>query len=86
MKTVYKYTIPFLDEAVLELPIGAEVLSVGTQHEQLMLWARIDTESTHTTVKRRFRVVGTGHPEAVGRFIGTVLFRDGTLVFHVFVD
>jgi hypothetical protein len=81
---VFKYQLPIEDYASVDLPIGAEILSVGYQFAQsnyLQVWARVDPKEMRIA-KRRFRIAGTGHPEAVGVFIGTVMVRD--LVFHVF--
>lgn len=82
---VWKFTLPIEDTAVIDMPTGAEVLSVAAQHGDLQLWARV---STHARPEpRTFHVRGTGHPlldAATGRFIGTVQMRNGTLVWHIF--
>jgi len=77
--TVYKYVLDTVDIQELEMPQGAGLLHVAMQYGKLCLWARIIPDSR--TVKRRFRVAGTGHPDVRGRYLGTIL---GQLVWHVF--
>jgi|JI10StandDraft_1071094.scaffolds.fasta_scaffold284424_3 hypothetical protein len=82
---VFKYPIPIDDVVGVTMPVGAEILSVGWQPgdpHHIQLWARVDT--TQPKGEFWFRVVGTGHPNAVGIFVGTVLMHEGALVFHVF--
>lgn len=82
MITVYKYPLAVDAIVTLDMPTGAEVLIVAVQHGAAMLWARVDTDQPHET--RRFRVAGTGHPRADGRYIGTLIMHGDHLVFHVF--
>jgi hypothetical protein len=83
VRAVWKYTLPMAsDEADILMPIGAEVLAVGNQGNNLCLWARVDPEAELET--RRFRVRGTGLPGAEGEHVGTVLLYNGALVLHVF--
>jgi hypothetical protein len=85
MITVYKYIIdPYSSE--IELPIGAEILSVAFQRDTCCVWAKVDTEAE--TEKRNFEVFGTGHeiPRNMGidyEFVGTAHMDNG-LVFHAF--
>jgi len=87
MKTIYKYTLPVQDYAVVRIPEGHQTLSVALQHDQICVWALVDTSEAPRGVA--FRIAGTGHPlgDADGWiFRGTVLMMNGTLVFHVFED
>lgn len=80
MKTIWKFNIDATGD--LEMPIGAEILSVHEQHFGVFLWALVDPASK--TEVRRFRVYGTGHdiPDHAMKFIGTAHL--GGLVLHVF--
>ena len=89
---IYKYTVrvpfAFVGESSMEMPKGAEILSVGVQGNDIVVWARVDDEAEH--VHRVVRVLGTGWhhlqtPE-VSKYIGTVQFvEEGQpLVFHLF--
>jgi hypothetical protein len=90
MKVIWKF---FLEpDAIdgIEMPRGAEILSVGVQHGGPKLWAICDDRAP--TAKRRISVVGTGHgmtgrglaDVSAAEFIGTFQLQGGALVFHVF--
>lgn len=84
MITVFKYTIDPRNPSI-DLPVGAEILSVAFQGGVLCMWAKIDTEARTKT--RNFEAFGTGHeiPQTMGVdyvFVGTAHI-DG-LVFHAF--
>lgn len=91
MLKVFKYPVrlnELKDVITITMPEGAEVLSAVNQYEQLAIYAMVD-ETKQITVDKNFRVVGTGHPISgthtrfAWKFIGTVLFDEGHLVFHV---
>ncbi len=69
-------------EAPVAMPNGAQVLSVGVQRERVCIWALVNPNEPATL--RRFVIVPTGEQvPGHGRFLGTVMLRDGALVFHV---
>ena len=86
MKTIYKYTICNITVAdtILELPCDAEILAVGSQYSEVVMWVKLDTDGRK--VRRRFVTFGTGHeiPSVLEpmRYIGTSFI--GPLVFHSF--
>lgn len=85
MSTVFKYPIPINDESEIHMPRGADIICVDVQNGLPHLWARVDPEAP--IVVRHFRMAGTGHPlndDEVGKHIGSVQLRGGTLVFHIF--
>ncbi len=84
---VYKYVIQPGDyHPRIEMPIGAELLHLAMQGEQLCLWALVDPAAPPIT--RTFRILATGDTivehESRVTHIGTVLMAEGRLVFHVF--
>ena len=82
---VFKYEIPVADESFVRLPLGAQILSVGQQNDQMFLWALVNPDEQRTE-RRNLRVAGTGHELTEVKelkFIGTVHIY-GALVFHVF--
>lgn len=91
MNTVYKYTIPpsnFGEALGRDFPKGAQLLSVGEQAGELVLWALVDTHTGDKIERRTITVVGTGHPVPFmpfyrPEFIGTVQMQSG-IVLHVF--
>ena len=97
MKTIYKYILEPVGAQTLQIPSGAEFLSVQMQHGNLCLWAIVDPEKL--LENEYFVIVGTGHPVPEKpkylQYLGTVqqaarlknLFpehADGALVWHVF--
>lgn len=92
METIYKYQLSVVDFQMIDLPKGAEILSVQTQpptygdkSDQLFMWVKIDT--TNELEPRRIRIFGTGHPmeyEHELNFIGTVQMNNYSLVWHIF--
>lgn len=84
MKTIHKYQLQITDRQVIQMPVGAEILSVQWQRNQLCAWALVEKyETVHAP--RVLHVVGTGHPVADGlEFLGTIQTHGGDLVWHVF--
>lgn len=88
--TIWKYHLDVLDEQLIHVPIRAEILSVACQHEgiipNLILWAKVDPDAP-LMLRLRVHIRGTGHllTGEEGRFIGTVLMANGSLVWHIFV-
>jgi hypothetical protein len=85
--TVYKYELKLTDEQSVNLPKGAEVLTIQVQHDTPCLWAMVDPNAPKEA--RFFETFGTGHvirtDMGVERsYIGTYQIHDGALVFHVF--
>jgi predicted SnoaL-like aldol condensation-catalyzing enzyme len=81
-KRIFKYTIPCEMIAMVEMPGGAEILSVQVQDDYIQAWAIVDPSKQNE--KRYFEVAPTGAtvPNATRKFISTV--QIGDLVFHVF--
>ena len=80
-RVVWKYDLALLTH--LQLPQRAQVLHVGSQDNDVVLWVAVDPDAPK--VERAFRVVGTGHefdPSEVASYHGTAQLANG-LVFHV---
>lgn len=87
MRTIWKYStgIRELDNTIgFTMPEGARVLSVGNQYEKLCLWVEVNDSAELES--RSFCIRGTGHPFTgyEGKFLGSAIFMDGALVFHVY--
>ncbi len=84
MKTIWKYTIPIEDEFKLKIPVGYEVLYIGSQGTEVCLWALVETDNEQ--IEQTFRVFGTGHTiKHEGKdlkYIGTAQLMH--YVWHVF--
>jgi len=91
MKKIFKYTLQVVDEQSVIMPIGAEILSVGLQRGEIVVYALVvPVDENACQQSRRFSVRGTGH-EAGNldnyNFLGTVI-DDTTrnLVWHIFIE
>ncbi len=83
---IWKYPLKSnVNVSEIEMPVRAKILSVGTQHGNICMWAYVDTNEKRTRV-RRFVVCPTGEdiPQNAESFLGTVKLYDGALIFHVF--
>lgn len=85
METVHKFELQAGD-TIVDMPVGAEVLSAHFQGDKFMLWALVDTEKP--TEQRHFVTAGTGHKITWDAdqldFIGTGFYLEMGLVFHAF--
>jgi len=82
MKSIWKFKLD--PECTIDMPKGAQVLSVREQGEDICLWALVDPHAEKE--QRRFVGFGTGHdvPGYPMNFIGTAHLHGGSLVFHIF--
>lgn len=82
MKTIWKFVLQ--PECKIEMPVGAELLSVHAQGDDICLWAKVDPSAAKEA--RSFVGFGTGHdvPDEPLAFVGTALMHGGSLVFHIF--
>jgi hypothetical protein len=83
-KQIWKFNFPIKDDFQIEMPKGANILTVQNQHERGTLWAICDTEAEKEI--RNFSITGTGHPiDPVNKdYIGTFQTSNGSLVWHLF--
>lgn len=83
MAQIWKFILqPEID---VEMPFGAEVLSVAAQGEDICLWAKVDPVAPKES--RSFVGFGTGHeiPDTAHlKFVGTAMLNLGSMVFHIF--
>lgn len=84
MKTIWKFPLNVTDEDEIQMPIGAQVLTVECQQGAPYLWALVET--TNAQESRVFSIFGTGHPieKTELQYRGTFQLNGGNLVFHVF--
>jgi hypothetical protein len=88
-KIIYKYKINILGQSILSLPKDSQILSVGTQGEDLFVWILLSPDSSHTSIIDYFFCsYFTGQPIKKTmplKFIGTATNSQG-LVSHVFLE
>lgn len=80
---IWKYPLQVVDQQMIRMPEGAEILSVHLQDGVPCLWVAVDP--TLASEERTIWIVGTGNPAddvANQKFIGTVVMD--FLVWHVF--
>ena len=87
MQTIWKFELTTTDEQTIEIPLGAEFLTVQVQNNNPCIWALVDP--SQPTEKRHIEIYGTGHRihTDIGverKYIGTYQLNGGSLVFHVF--
>ena len=83
-KTIWKWRLRIDGTQVINMPSGAEILSIQTQQDRPVLWALVNEDNPPTS--RTFTTYGTGSivPENPGKYIGSYQNKLETLVFHVF--
>lgn len=82
---IWKYPLAVIDCQFLNMPIGAQLLTVQMQNGKPCLWALVDETATETQ-RRGITIHGTGNPvpDDPGRYIATFQMMGGDLVFHAF--
>lgn len=93
MKTIWKFQIPLADEFVLNMPMGAQILSAQSQDlsagdedwgAAMFLWALVNPDAA--PAERKFKLLSTGNPPTiclpVDTYIATVPLNG--LVWHLF--
>jgi len=88
MKSIWKYDLDTVDVQIINMPNGADILSVQVQHGVPRIWAMVE-KSNHIQ-PRKIITKGTGHDAGditdSCSFIGTYQLHGGAIVFHVFED
>lgn len=86
MYKVFKYPIAPADYFAIDLPAGAQILTVAPQLGMVCLWALVDPGAP--LERREFRWAGTGHeiaePPDRLRYVSTFQLSGGALIFHIF--
>ena len=84
MTTIWKFSLVVVDEQSIEMPYGAEILTVQMQKGIPCLWAKVDPQNKITT--RKIAMHGTGHTcrEDLGKYIGSFQMHNENLIFHTF--
>lgn len=89
-KKVIGYAFTYASRQVIDMPEGAEVLTVQVHTRAPTIWAIVDASAD--MVPRFFRMFNTGddvkHPESM-RYVGTCqrdVFMSEHLVYHLFEE
>lgn len=87
MKTIYKYPLEIRDSFTLEMPEGAEVLTLQLQEGKPYIWVLVDP--TADRIPYTFYMFATGRIEEEKKlnkknYVGSYQLANGRLVFHLF--
>lgn len=88
---IWKLTVDRPDDlgrSFVELPYGAKILSAGFQGDDIVVWARLDSDRTGLLNERRqLIIVNTGQKVDIPRystFVATVAHPVHGTVWHIF--
>jgi len=80
---IWKFPFDVEDDLSIAMPKNSEIVDVQVQGEQPCIWAICNSDESYE--KRRFVIVGTGHPLGIiGKYIGTFQLLGGSFVGHLF--
>ena len=83
MKRIWKFELQWTDEQRIEMPSGAEIVSVAFQDDTLCIWAIIDPAMW--TEYRTFVIVGTGREIPRGMILSHLAtVQQPPMVWHIF--
>jgi hypothetical protein len=86
VKTIWKFPLSMTTFQKIDMPRGAQLLSVQPQSGNVCLWALVDPTADKTPTG--VWIHGTGHEldtdKHLGRHISTFQLDGGSLVFHAF--
>lgn len=87
MKTIWKYPITLEQFQDIEIPAGAEILSLhkqgSRQEDEIYIWCLVETDNPLET--RHFMFVATGNAITCEEcnYIGTLWLMSGSYVLHL---
>lgn len=86
MKTIHKFPLFNNESGIIEMPVGANILTAMLQNDVIVIYAIV-----HTTQEKKYNqpihVIGTGYEMPEGnnfKYLNTL--QDGRLVSHVFME
>lgn len=84
-KSIWKFPVAIVNQQLVEMPLGAKILTTAMQGETPCLWAEVDPEETGKHL-RNIHIFGTGQwmPADPSIYIGSLMLHGGALVFHVY--
>jgi len=83
MTNIWKIELLTTDEQMIQLPFGAEFLTVQTQCDKPCMCALVDTDEPLVSIKILMYETGMEVPDNT-RYIGTFQMPNGNKTFHVF--
>jgi len=87
-KFIYKYVLDLKPTTSIKIPAGYEILTIQQQHNNICLWALVDTDSP--VIVETFHIIGTGQmfpwEKTKVKYVNTVQMGNGALIWHIFKD
>ncbi|MBV1889163.1 MAG: hypothetical protein KUG67_02850 [Proteobacteria bacterium] len=86
MKTIYKFKLKVITSQMIKLPTGFEILRVGIQDDEPVVWIMVNTDNSPTRIS--IKIYGTGEviPERFNlTYIDTFQYQT-QYWFHVFTE
>lgn len=84
MSKIFKFKLNIVDEQIISMPKGSQILSVQEQHGEIVMWALLE-DPKNPYYNRKFLIFKTGSQITDKlKYIGTVQTSGGDLVRHVF--
>ncbi len=86
MNSIYKFPLNINASIEIDMPAGAQILTIETQNNEPQMWALVETLEDPEI--RFFKVVSTGDPidcEGELVYLGSFIIDDG-LIRHVFEE
>jgi hypothetical protein len=86
LETIWKFPLSVTDQVTIQVPEGAQILSLQVQGGIPCLWAKVNPDNPKKPMKIGIYGTGHEHQEIPGIFIATFQMEGGTLVFHAFLQ
>jgi len=83
MRAVHKYQLRKTDQTIVSMPKYAQIVHVGMQNDNLIMWAVVDTENPPENRVFNLRVTGGEVAEGESH---VATFIDDWFVGHVFEE
>ena len=88
MKAIWKKLVQLNDYQTIELPINAKILCAKVQYGGPCIWFINPDVHSSSKETKKIRIYATGYEckDIKGKYIDTLMFKEGDLVFHVFEE
>jgi hypothetical protein len=83
-KTIWKYPLSVTERQRIQMPQGAEILTIQTQAEQPCIWVIVDPEQPKEIRYLETFETGQEITDAPRKYLGSYQLKEGKFVFHVF--
>lgn len=84
---IFKYPLKNVDVQSIELPKGFKILHIAEQNDATYLWALVD-QNSQDMVEAHITCYCTGEQTNAtpGEHLRTVIYEDGRIVLHYFLE